>query len=151
MLRDANRHRLPVSTVFFVNAMGPTFKDLLELSWLSGAGFLLPTLLTTVSAGAAALSGRPIRAALTVALLPLLALALAVLLVESSRHGGCGSAADAQTCLLWGRDVGSSFERAANTGATFYSYLAPILAGTVTAFLLGWLMLMLYRQFGTYE
>ena len=137
---------------FFGNSMGPAFKDLLELSWLAGAGFLLPTLVTIVSASAAALGGRPIRAALTVALLPLLALALAVLLNASSGHAGCGSGtAGGQTCLLWGRDVGASFARAANAGTTFYNSLPPILAGTVTAFLLGWLMLMLYRQFGRYE
>lgn len=121
----------------FEGLLGASFQGLLDMAWLVGA--VAPvTLGLTLAAGLAAIvAARPIRAALTVLLVPMAALMLPIWLVGVSADPGCHAANTVAHCVLWGRAMSASIARAGPALELTYTYVPLGVAAALVAGLLG--------------
>jgi len=123
-----------------VFAPGMLFKAALDMAWFVGATIPLTIGLTILAGLGAVLGGHPLKAALSVLLLPLVALLLPVAAVWATAYGdSCmvneGGVGD---CVLWGEPMGASFHMAAVAPWLAFWYAPYAAGGAAIAGLAGW-------------
>ncbi len=117
--------------------LGGGLRDALALSWLIGSNTLLGVVIAFAAAIAALLLRRPLMAALSLLLLPIMAVVLPSWAVAASTYSGCQVNEDGiGDCMLWGAKMGMSFHEAAAASAALYdiipySFALALMVGAV--------------------
>lgn len=121
-------------------ALGGGLRDTLNLAWLIGTDASALVILGIVAAIAALCARRPLLAALSALMLPLAALGLPALAVDTSMYDGCAAnEAGIGSCHLWGAAMGMSFHRAASAPWMLYDVVPYSFAAAIMLGLIGWL------------
>jgi hypothetical protein len=106
-------------------ALGGGLRDTLNLAWFVGDDTTVTFLIAIAAAIAALIAMRPLLAALTLLLMPGLALMAPTMVVSSALYDGCkASETGVGSCILWGEQMGMAVHRAAMTTGPIYD-LAP--------------------------
>lgn len=106
-------------------ALGGGLRDTLNLAWFVGDDTTVTFLIAIAAAIAALIAMRPLLAALTLLLMPGLALMVPTMAVSSALYDGCkASETGVGSCILWGEQMGMSVHRAAMTTGPIYD-IAP--------------------------
>jgi hypothetical protein len=117
--------------------LGGGLRDTLALAWIFGGSIFSVLVIALVSAVAALSLRKPLMAAMGLLLLPISAVMLPILAVQSSVFDGCQVNEDGiGDCLLWGAKMGMSFHEAAVATATLsdtmpYSFALALMVGAV--------------------
>lgn len=102
-------------------ALGGGLRDTLGFSWLIGANTLVGLALACIASITALCARRPLAAALSLLVMPLVPGTLPTLAVLSALYSGCQMTDDGVSdCLLWGAQMGESFREAAKASAALY-------------------------------
>jgi hypothetical protein len=123
-------------------ALGGGLRDALAFAWLINSNTLLLLGLALVATVACFVMRRPLAAALTFLLLPLVALILPLAVVFTAMYPGCAiSETGIGSCPLWGAEMGMSFHTAAVVqwqiyGFVPYSFAIALMLGVVGLFLM---------------
>lgn len=121
-------------------ALGGGLRDTLNLAWLIGTNTGALVLLGIAAAVAALCARRPMLAALSALVLPLMALGLPALAVSISTYNGCAAnEAGIGSCHLWGAAMGMSFHRATLAPWQLYDVMPYSFAAAIMLGLIGWL------------
>ena len=119
-------------------SLGTLFHDALALAWAVGTNTWLLLGVALVAAIAAMLMRRPLLGAGTLLLLPLLALILPMMAVNSAMYTGCSlNEAGIGDCLLWGALMGEA-HTAASVPGLIYGFAPFSFALSLMLGVLGW-------------
>lgn len=122
-------------------ALGAGLREALLFAWLVGANSFLVVLLAVVAALAALLARRPLLAALTLLVLPVVMLMLPTAAVYSALYPDCSvSESGIGDCALWGAQMGMSFHAAADVPWQIYGFVPYTFALALMLGLLGWFL-----------
>lgn len=103
-------------------ALGGGLRDTLELAWVIGSSALAGLIIAFTAAVAALAMRRPLMAALSLLVLPIVSVLLPSLAVVVSTYAGCQVNEDGiGDCLLWGAKMGMSFHAAAIADGDLYN------------------------------
>ncbi len=122
--------------------LGGGLRDALGLTWEINANTALLLAIAFIATIAALFARRPLMAALTFLLLPLVALILPMAVVFVSMYPGCTvSESGIGSCTLWGAEMGMSFHTAASVqwqiyGFVPYTFAVALMLGVVGLFLM---------------
>jgi hypothetical protein len=118
--------------------LGGGLRDALALAWGVSTNTLFLIAVSVAATLAAFVARRPLLGTLSLLLLPILALALPMLAVFTSRYGDCAVNSDGiGNCTLWGARMGMSFHTAASVPDIIYSLMPYSLSLTLMLGLLG--------------
>ncbi len=119
--------------------LGGGLRDSLMLSWTIGANMTILIVLSLVASVACLFVRRPLLAALSLLLLPPLALILPMIAVYTSMYQGCPvSEAGIGDCMLWGAPMGMSFHAAAGVQGLIYGFVPYTSALALMLGAIGW-------------
>lgn len=100
---------------------GGGLRDTLNLAWFVGSNTFITFMISFIAAVASLICRKPLQAALTMLLFPILALLLPTLAVQSALYADCKpNEAGVGDCTLWGSQMGMSFHSAAMTTGPLY-------------------------------
>jgi hypothetical protein len=122
--------------------LGGGLRDLLALTWSINSNTMLLIGIALIATLASLFARKPLRAALTLLLLPLAALIVPMALVYTAMYPGCTvSEAGIGSCVLWGAEMGMSFHSAAGVqwqiyGFVPYSFALALVLGIIGLFLM---------------
>lgn len=122
--------------------LGGGLRDSLSLAWTIGANMTILITLSLTAAIACLVVRRPLMAALSLLLLPPLALILPMLAVYISMYPDCPvSEAGIGDCTLWGAQMGMSFHAAASVqglifGFVPFTFALALMLGAIGLFLM---------------
>jgi hypothetical protein len=122
--------------------LGFALREALSLTWTINGNILLMLGIALVATLASFFARRPLRAALTLLLLPLAALIAPMALVYTAMYDGCTvSESGIGSCPLWGTEMGMSFHAAASVqwqvyGFVPYTFALALMLGIIGLFLM---------------
>lgn len=122
--------------------LGGGLRDALALTWTIDANTTLLLGIAFAATVAALFARRPLTAALTFLLLPIVALILPMAVVFTSIYPGCTvSESGVGSCPLWGAEMGMSFHTAASVqwqiyGFVPYTFAVSLMLGVVGLFVM---------------
>ena len=122
--------------------LGVALRDVVSVTWTINGNILLMFGITVVATLASFFARRPLRAALTLLLLPLAALIAPMALVYTAMYQGCTvSESGIGSCPLWGTEMGMSFHAAASVqwqvyGFVPYTFALALMMGIIGLFLM---------------
>jgi hypothetical protein len=119
--------------------LGAGLRDTLNLAWALPGNSLLLLVIAFTAAVAAVIARRPLLGAMTLIVVPVLALVLPTIAVFSSTYDNCpvndGGIGD---CPLWGTNMGMAFHLAANVNDMVYGFAPYTFAAALMLGMIGW-------------
>jgi hypothetical protein len=122
--------------------LGLVLREALTVTWTINGNIALMLGIALVATLASIFARRPLRAALTLLLLPLAALIAPMALVYTTMYDGCTvSESGIGSCPLWGSEMGMSFHAAASVqwqvyGFVPYTFALALMLGIIGLFLM---------------